>query len=72
MVSEIYVMVQWQFIRDDVDARALNFVCVRACMCVPACVCVRVRGWVAWELACFFISAILICIFHFVWSFSCS
>jgi len=57
MVSELYVMVHWQFIRDDVDARALNFVCL----------CVRVRGWVGWVgVSVFFISAILICIFHFV------
>jgi hypothetical protein len=36
MVSELYVMVHWQFIRDDVDARALNFVCA----------CARARvGW---------------------------
>lgn len=57
MVSELYVMVHWQFIRDDVDARALNFVCL----------CVRVRGWVGWVgVSVFFISAILICIFNFV------
>jgi hypothetical protein len=30
MVSELYVMVHWQFIKDVVDARALNCVCVRA------------------------------------------
>jgi len=37
MVSELHVMVHWQFIKDVVDSRALNFVCV----CVFVCACAR-------------------------------
>jgi len=55
MVSELYVVFHWQFIKDVVDARALNFVCV----CVRAC-----GNWFGWVgVSVFFISKILIAYF---------